>query len=259
MNIVKVFSQSGFSQGIQFFDDPAGKYDFAISAQDLADCLGLKNYKELRCKEKYKAVAQNSDSVRVASNVPVIVEPGIYESIARSEAENAEPFQDWLFEVVVTDIRKTGGYNQKSQLTPYQQKLIDYTTGHVSLQADLVERCVIYHTPALMPHLPRINPAPTVDLVLAEQVRSGLELDRCDVVMRDLLETECLRQIESNGEIKTGEVWARINDGASHDDPNERRSMKWVEDEIEKLLPYWDMNWTGKSRSRAVKWWRSAK
>lgn len=161
MNIVKVFAQSGFSQGIQFFDDPTGKYDFAISAQDLADCLGISEARKMPCKKKYQATAQIVGTDGVPSNVPVIVEPGIYETIARSEVEKAEPFQDWLFEVVVRDIRKTGGYNQP-QLTPYQQKLIDYTTGHVQLQADLVERCVIYHTPALMPTLPRINPAPTV-------------------------------------------------------------------------------------------------
>jgi hypothetical protein len=258
MNIVKVFAQNGISQGIQFFDDPTGKYGFSVSAQDLADCLGISESRKMPCKKKYQSTVRKLDGDGVPSNVPVIIEPGVYEAIGRSDASNAEAFQDWLWEEVIPSIRETGGYGQR-KLTPAQQKLIDYTTGNATLQADLVERCVIYHTPALMPQLPRINPPPTVDLVLAEQARSGLELDRCDVVMRWLLEAECLRQIESGGVIKTGVVWATINNGASLTDPNERRSQSWVADEIEKLLPHWDMAWSGNSRTRAVMWWKSAK
>lgn len=35
-SIVRVFAQSGLTQGIQFFEDLSGEFDFSISAQDLA-------------------------------------------------------------------------------------------------------------------------------------------------------------------------------------------------------------------------------
>lgn len=116
-SIVKVFEQSGISQGIQFFDDPSGRYGFAISAQDLADCLGISEARKMPCKKKYQTTVQIVGPDRVPSNVPVVIEPGVYEAIGRSEASNAEAFQDWLWEEVIPSIRNAGGYgaNQSTE------------------------------------------------------------------------------------------------------------------------------------------------
>ncbi|DBA82354.1 TPA: hypothetical protein ACH3X2_000611 [Trebouxia sp. C0005] len=42
-------------------------------------------------------------------------EPGLYRLIARSTQEQAEAFQDWVYEIVLPSIRKTGSYSLQQQ------------------------------------------------------------------------------------------------------------------------------------------------
>lgn len=120
MNILKVFSQSGLTQGIQFFEDPSKKYDFGVSAGDFADCLGLElkalfkliddEYIYLSPKQADLLLDQNPYPDGIPSNVPVIWEYGIYQGLSRTKSKVAEPFQNWLFKDVIPSIRKTGRY-----------------------------------------------------------------------------------------------------------------------------------------------------
>lgn len=43
-------------------------------------------------------------------NLKVISEPGLYRLVMRSNRPDAEAFQDWVTEVVLPEIRRTGGY-----------------------------------------------------------------------------------------------------------------------------------------------------
>lgn len=40
-----------------------------------------------------------------------LLEPGFYKLLSRSNSIKAEPFQDWLYEIVLPSIRKTGSYS----------------------------------------------------------------------------------------------------------------------------------------------------
>ena len=44
------------------------------------------------------------------TNVLCVSEPGLYKLIFKSRKEEAEAFQDWVFEEVLPAIRKTGRY-----------------------------------------------------------------------------------------------------------------------------------------------------
>ncbi len=48
------------------------------------------------------------------SRARYVNEPGLYRLIARSKMEKAEYFQDWVYEVVLPSIRKTGSYSVQS-------------------------------------------------------------------------------------------------------------------------------------------------
>lgn len=259
MNIVKVFEQSGISQGVQFFDDPSGKWDFGVSAADLADVLGISDPCFLPCSPEYVSLKGSRDvhTTLPFDGVPVIVwEPGLYEVISRSRAKNAKIFQKWLWEEVIPSIRKTGGYGQ-SKLSKQQEMIVALTNDNYQLQNDLLERCHIYHEPSLMPELPRMHLEPSCALVQQEIRETGIERHRGDVFMRWALESECINQINKNGCIKTGDVWSAINFGAVSED---HKTLDWVKDEVERLLGGWNMGWVNPlTRTKAVWWADSAK
>ncbi|KAL3158930.1 hypothetical protein ABBQ32_011328 [Trebouxia sp. C0010 RCD-2024] len=48
------------------------------------------------------------------SRARYVNEPGLYRLIARSKMEKAEYFQDWVYEVVLPSIRKTGSYSTQA-------------------------------------------------------------------------------------------------------------------------------------------------
>ncbi|DBA84382.1 TPA: hypothetical protein ACH3X2_006213 [Trebouxia sp. C0005] len=48
-------------------------------------------------------------------------EPGLYRLIGRSTMDKAEAFQDWVYEVVLPSIRKTGSYSVQAAAPPAKQ------------------------------------------------------------------------------------------------------------------------------------------
>ena len=86
-------------------------------ANDVAAALGYAdpvNTIRKKVSDKNKGVAKMSTPGGTQS-VTVLEEPGIYQLIFGSKLESAEAFQDWVFEKVLPEIRKTGGYGKKPQ------------------------------------------------------------------------------------------------------------------------------------------------
>lgn len=264
-SVTRIFTQSGISKGIQFFSDPTGKWDFGVSAADLADCLGILDPSFLPCSPEYVSL-KSSPGVHTTlpfEGVPEIVwEPGVYESVTKAKSKWAKPFQSWLFEEVLPSIRKTGRYGAPvgPELSQLQQAIVEELEGNRQMQENVLDWLLtVKDTKKLRQICPRVNPPATLDLVRAEHKALSRETWRTDVYYREKLEEECLRQIQETGKIRTSLVHTNINFGASTTDKAERRSLDWVKDEIDRLLPYWDFDWKNrKSRIVAVHWTKSA-
>lgn len=91
-------------------------------AKDAAKILGYKDTDGAIRKhvpEKYKMrAAELTAPSDLDPQTILISEPGLYRLIARSELESAEKFQDWVFEEVLPQIRKTGSYGVLPQDYP---------------------------------------------------------------------------------------------------------------------------------------------
>lgn len=84
---------------------------FWVVAKDVAAVLGYRDATDLcrQVPEKYRGTR----SVRTPGGeqeMTVILEPGLYHAVVRSNKTEAEPFMDWLTEDVLPSIRRTGGY-----------------------------------------------------------------------------------------------------------------------------------------------------
>lgn len=130
-SIVKVFAQSGLTQGVQFFEDPDKKFDFGLSAGDLADCLGVRVGTLLKYIDtEYISSTVGSNTVLSPENKPldevlpegvslsslIIWEHGINQALIQVRSKVTKPFQDWLVKEVIPAIRKTGRYEDQSVL-----------------------------------------------------------------------------------------------------------------------------------------------
>lgn len=85
---------------------------------DICKVLSISNSRDAlsRLKEYEKGVA-NTDTLGGNQEVTIISEPGLYRLILTSRKPQAEPFQDWVCQEVLPQIRKTGKYEAKP-LTP---------------------------------------------------------------------------------------------------------------------------------------------
>jgi len=82
-------------------------------ANDVATVLG---YADPAKTVSTKVKAKNKGVTKMVTpggtqSVTVLEEPGIYQLIFGSKLASAEKFQDWVFEEVLPQIRKTGSYN----------------------------------------------------------------------------------------------------------------------------------------------------
>lgn len=57
-------------------------------------------------------------TVQGNQTVTTVYESGLYKLIFKSRKKIAEKFQDWIFEVVLPEIRKTGSYNGNKKTLP---------------------------------------------------------------------------------------------------------------------------------------------
>ncbi len=80
-------------------------------ANDIAKALGYKNPSDATNKHCKKPVMTwGSDSLGRQQEFKVIPEGDVYRLITKSKLPSAEEFEVWLFETVVPQIRRTGGY-----------------------------------------------------------------------------------------------------------------------------------------------------
>ena len=91
-------------------------------ANDVCDILGYSNPRDAiskHCKENGVAKRDTIDSMQRKQETTFINEPNLYRLIIKSRKPEAEPFEAWVFEEVLPQIRKTGKY----QLQPQQLAL----------------------------------------------------------------------------------------------------------------------------------------
>lgn len=80
-------------------------------ANDIAKALGYKNPSDATKKHcKRATMTWGSDSLGRQQEFKVIPEGDVYRLITRSKLPSAEEFEVWVFETVLPQIRKTGGY-----------------------------------------------------------------------------------------------------------------------------------------------------
>lgn len=78
---------------------------------DVANALGYKKPRNAVCRHCHEALKRGAtDSKGRKAVMSFISEGDLYRLITRSELESAKEFERWVFEEVLPQIRKTGGY-----------------------------------------------------------------------------------------------------------------------------------------------------
>jgi prophage antirepressor-like protein len=119
---IQAFVFPATNQKIRVFVDPDGTLWFV--ATDVCRELGyvtVHNAITRHCKPDGVSFRHTIDNIGRQQEVTVITEANLYHLISRSNAPNAEPFQDWVCEEVLPSIRKTGlyGHNSQQQFDPH--------------------------------------------------------------------------------------------------------------------------------------------
>jgi len=113
---------------------PFKSHDFSIRAveidgkpwfvgKDIAEALGYVDTVNA-IKQHCKGVVKHHpilDSMKRTQQVRIINEPDLFRLIVNSQLPAAEQFERWVFEDVLPSIRKTGGYQAQSNLSPLKQ------------------------------------------------------------------------------------------------------------------------------------------
>lgn len=106
-------------------------------ADHVCDMLGYDNTKQAvkqNVKEDDIATYEDlkqfvDDDVKIKNSTIYVSEPGLYKLIISSKTKNAEKFRRWLFENVLSSIRKTDNYesneDEKEQLDKLNEKIYD--------------------------------------------------------------------------------------------------------------------------------------
>ena len=115
-NAIQAFVFPATNQKIRVFVDPDGTLWFvATDVCRMLEYAKVWNAIERHCKPEGTAKRSTIDNMGRPQEVTVINEANLYRLISRSNAPNAEPFQDWVCEDVLPTIRKTGSYGHKPQ------------------------------------------------------------------------------------------------------------------------------------------------
>ncbi len=88
-----------------------------FNASQVAKALGYANPSKALQDNVSAKYNQQLDLGRRGKKPIFISEPGLYQLVMRSSLPNAEKFQDWVFEEVLPNIRKTGSYSKDSRKT----------------------------------------------------------------------------------------------------------------------------------------------
>ena len=103
------------NQKVRVFIDEDGTLWFV--AADVCRLLGYSNGPDAIKRHCKKDGIAKRDTLTNGGTqeVTVIGERNLYRLMGKSEAPNADPFQDWLYGEVLPTIRKTGSYGHNSQ------------------------------------------------------------------------------------------------------------------------------------------------
>lgn len=126
MNTQIQFSTFNFKDlPVRVISDPKGEFWFC--GTDVCAILGYTNSrKALQDHCKQGGVTKRYTPTKSADQeMTFINEPNLYRLIIKSRKPEAEPFEAWVFEEVLPQIRKTGKY----QLQPQQKTTVDDRTG----------------------------------------------------------------------------------------------------------------------------------
>ena len=108
---------------------------------DVAEILLLKNANPTRFNLKNDGIHKmySVDSKGRKNEITFINEPNLYRVIFRSNKPEAVKFQDWIFEEVIPQIRKTGGYQTSGSLPLHQPQLPTEYFAHLAKMAHYAE------------------------------------------------------------------------------------------------------------------------
>ncbi|SBO74412.1 phage associated protein [Neisseria gonorrhoeae] len=124
---------------------------------DVAEILQIQNARQLPLKDQ--GIQKSSVATKKGNQELLFInEPNLYRVIFRSRKAEAVKFQDWIFEEVIPQIRKTGGY----QITP--KTTADDRTGLRRAVAALVGRKGIDYSSAYSMIHQRFNVESVEDL-----------------------------------------------------------------------------------------------
>lgn len=114
-NQIQFQSFNFHSNAVRVIIDPTGEFWFCGS--DVCDILNYNNAPDAlkkHCKEK--GIAKRYTPTKGGNQeLTFINEPNLYRLIIKSRKPEAEPFEAWVFEEVLPQIRKTGSYSQNNQ------------------------------------------------------------------------------------------------------------------------------------------------
>ena len=106
MNELQVFDNDLFGE-IRFVEVEGKPY---AVAKDVAKALGYSDTDQAIRKHCKRAISQPVKTTGQVRNMKIIPEGDIYRLITRSKLPSAEKFETWVFDEVLPQIRKTGGY-----------------------------------------------------------------------------------------------------------------------------------------------------
>lgn len=116
-NQVQVFN---FTQAeVRTSTDESGEPIFCL--KDVATILNLQNHNQIVQNQLDKDGVYKiylTDNLDRQQQVTFISEPNLYRVIFRSNKPDAVKFQNWIFEEVIPQIRKTGSYNKEVDIVP---------------------------------------------------------------------------------------------------------------------------------------------
>lgn len=115
-----------------------------FNPKHVAECLGIKNVNDNISKMNEKQVVKLTNSIigetdfRKLHNTGenFLTESGVYKLIFKSHKEEAERFQDWVTDVVLPSIRKTGTYSTGQKPMCIEDAIIE----SMKLQKELKEQ-----------------------------------------------------------------------------------------------------------------------
>lgn len=164
MNI-QIFNFQNQSVRIEFHN---GEPLFCLT--DVAEILLIKNANPTRFNLKDDGVHKmySVDSKGRKNEITFINEPNLYRVIFRSNKSEAVKFQDWIFEEVIPQIRKTGTYSASTKTTK------DERTGLRQAVTMLVGKTNINHSAAYKLVHHRFSVA-HIDELSSEQIPQAVE------------------------------------------------------------------------------------